>query len=254
MARVISSVAGTRIEPKDAYIFVRGTAATFKIIFLNNGQPTKVDTGFPPFAKIMQPAFLNSGGQPVPQLLATLTGALVAGQEFEYEFVWNVPVNQLPIDDYIISYEGQLGGTNFNFGDEFFSVTAHAGLIATSTPMYATVDDVRKKKFNIDTYLPEQFRKDIITRNQIIEEHLRDATQRLREELNLNQARGFSINYRLFCVYYTVWSVMLASRGEDGSSVSSENLAQWRAEWERVLAVEKRRGVMQGKQECSAAA
>lgn len=246
MARVISSIAGSRIEPKDSYTFIRGTVGIFKIIFLNNGVPTKVDTGFPPVVKIMQPAFLNSGGQPVPQLLATISGSLVAGQEFEYEFLWDIPANQMPIDDYVISYEGQLGGTSFNFGDEFFSVTAHAGMIATSTPMYATVDDVRKKKFNIDTYLPEQFRKDTITRNQIIEEHLRDATQRLREELNLNQARGFSINYRLFCVYYTVWSIMLASKGEDGSAVASENLQTWRSEWERILAVEKRRGVLQG--------
>lgn len=246
MARVISSVAGTRVEPKDAYIFVRGTSATFKITFLNNSQPTKVDTGFDPIAKIMQPAFLNSGGTPVPQLLATLQGSLVPGQEFEYQFVWNIPNDQTPLDDYVISFEGQLGGTTFNFGDEFFSVTSHAGMIGVSTPTYATVDDVRKKKFNIDTYLPEQFRKDVITRNQIIEEHLRDATQRLMEELNLNQARGFSINYRLFCVYYTVWSIMLASRGEDGSSVSSENLQFWRSEWERILQVEKRRGVMQG--------
>ncbi len=246
MARVISSVGGTRVEPKDAYVFIRGTIATFKITFLNNSQPTKVDTGFIPAAKIMQPAFLNSGGQPVPQLLATLPGSLVPGQEFEYQFQWDIPHDATPLDDYVVSFEGQLGGTNFNFGDEFFSVTSHAGNIGVSTPMYATVDDVRKKKFNIDTFLPEQFRKDLITRNQIIEEHLRDATQRLMEELNLNQARGFSINYRLFCVYYTVWSIMLASRGEDGSSVSSENLQFWRSEWERILQVEKRRGVMQG--------
>jgi hypothetical protein len=50
----------------------------------------------------------------------------------------------------------------------------------------------------------------------------------------------------LFCVYYTVWTILLASRGEDGSSVSSENINFWRSEWERILAQEKREGVFQG--------
>lgn len=246
MARVISSVGGTRIEPKDSYTFVRGTTAIFKITFLNNGAPTKVDTLTVPQAKIIQPTFMNQTGAPVPQVITTLTGTLVPGQEFEYQFEWDIPANQTPTDEYIISYNGVLGANNYNFTDEFFTVTSHAGMIGALDPMYATVDDVRKKKFNIDTYLPEQFRKDLTTRNQILEEHLRDATHRLREELNLNQARGFSINYRLFCIYYTVWSILLAARGEDGSSVSSENIQFWRSEWERILAVEKRRGVMQG--------
>jgi hypothetical protein len=246
MSRVISSVAGTRVEPKDSYIFIRGTTATFKIIFTSNDRSTQVDTLTIPIAKIMAPAFLNTTTAPVPQLIATLNGALVPGQEFEYQFVWDIPAGQTPLDEYIISYEGILGAQTFNFGDEFFSVTPSAGQIGTHEPAFATVDDVRKKKFNIDTYLPEQFRKDLPTRNMLIEDHLRDATNRLREELNLNQQRGFSDNYRLFCVYYTVWSVLLAGRGEDGSSVSSENLTFWRAEWERILAVEKRKGVMQG--------
>lgn len=246
MARVISSVAGTRVEPKDSYTFVRGTTATFKTTFLNNGAPTKVDTLTIPQAKILLPNFLNQSGAPVPQVLATIDGVLVPGQEFEYQFEWAIPDSLTPIDDYIVSYNGVLGGNNYNFGDEYFTITSHAGMIGTQSTMYATVDDVRKKKFNIDTYLPEQFRKDLLTRNQLIEEHLRDANQRLVEELNLTQARGFTINYRLFCVYYSIWSIMLAARGEDGSSVSSENLQFWRAEWERILAVEKRRGVMQG--------
>lgn len=246
MSRVISSVAGTRVEPKDSYVFVRGTTATFKIIFTNNDRPTQVDTLTIPVAKIMTPAFLNTGNLPVPEVIATINGTLVPGQDFEYQFVWNIPIGSVPLDNYIVSYEGMLGSQLFNFGDEHFTITPSAGMIGTLEPSFATVDDVRKKKFNIDTYLPEQFRKDLDTRNMIIQDHLNDATNRLREELNLNQQRGFSDNYRLFCVYYTVWSLMLASRGEDGSSVSSENLTFWRSEWERILAQEKRKGVMQG--------
>lgn len=246
MARVISSVAGSRVEPKDSYVFVKGTTATFKQIFTSDGRPTQVDTLTNPTATILNPTWLNASGSPVPTVIATIQGTLVPGQEFEYQFVWDIPANLVPTDQYVISYQGYLGSMSYVFGDEFFCVSASAGMIGTAEAMYATVDDVRKKKFNIDTYIPEMFRKDLITRNQIIEEHIRDATQRLREELNLSQARGFSINYRLFCVYYTVWSILLAARGEDGSSVSSENINFWRSEWERILAVEKRRGVMQG--------
>jgi hypothetical protein len=246
MSRVISSVAGTRTEPKDGYIFIRGTTATFKIIFTVDGRPTKVDTNSIPEAKILQPAFLNQGNTPVPNVVATLQGSLVPGQDFEYQFSWDITINQVPLDNYIISYQGILGGQSFNFGDEFFTISVTPGMIGTVSPMYATVDDVRKKKFNIDTYLPEAFRKDLNSRNQLIEEHLRDASERLREELNLNQARGNTANNRLFCVYYTVWTLLLAARGEDGSAVSDQNLLFWRNEWERILAVEKRRGVMQG--------
>lgn len=243
---VISPVAGTRIEPKDGYIFIRGTTATFKIIFTNNGVPIKVDTGTNPVAEILEPNFLAEGANPVPNILASLTGDLVTGQEFEYQFTWNIPINQTPIDNYIVSYQAQLGGQIFNFGDEFFTITAAAGQIGTKEPTYATVDDVRRKKFNIDEYLPVVYRKDLTSRNQLIEDHLRDATIRLREELNLNKARGNSANYRLFVIYYTIWSILLAARGEDGSAIADQNIIFWRSEWERILAQEKREGVFQG--------
>jgi hypothetical protein len=246
MARVISSVAGTRTEPKDGYIFVRGTTATFKIIFTSDGRPTTVDTATVPIAHIFNPVFLNQGGSPVPEVVVTMEGSLTPGQEFEYSFTWDIPLNQTPTPEYMVSYQAEVGGQMMNFGDEYVEVAAENGMINLRYPSYATVDDVRKKKFNIDDYLPDMFKKDLDTRNNLIAEHLTDAASRLREELSLFKARGMSENYRLFCIYYTVWSILLASRGEDGSSVSSENLNFWRAEWERILAQEKREGVMQG--------
>ena len=246
MSRVISSVAGTRTEPKDSYIFVRGTTATFKIIFTNEGRPIQVDTATVPQMNVLQPAFLNSGNTPVPEVYATINGTLVSGQDFEYQFVWDIPASMVPLDNYIASYQGILGSQSFNFGDEFFTIVPAAGMIGTLSPMYATVDDVRLKKFNIDTYLPEAYRKDLTTRNMLIEDHLRDASARLREELNLNQIRGNTSNNRLFCIYYTVYTILLAGRGEDGSAVSDQNILFWRNECERILAVEKRRGVLNG--------
>lgn len=247
MAAVISSTAGTRITPIDGYTFVRGTTAVFKIIFLNDGIPTTVDVGTDPTIKILKPKFLShSTLVPIPEVVAEITGSLEPGQDFEYRFEWNIPGNTVPNDQYIVSYQAQIGGLSNNYGDEYFTINGSTGQVGIRQPAYATVDDVRKKKFNIDSYLPESLKPDLAARNNIIEDHLRDATKRLREELNIAKARGNSENYRLFTVYYTIWSILLASRGEDGSSVSDSNITFWRTEWERILAQEKRESQMQG--------
>lgn len=246
MAAVVSPIAGTRIEPKDGYEFVRGTTATFKIMIMNNGVPTKVDTMTSPVARILEPMFLNKSGSPTPLVLATLTGSLVPGQEFEYQFTWDIPSGTVPLDEYIITYEGTLGGGPLSFGDEYFTVLGSAGQVNIKTPTYATVDDIRMHKFNIDSYLPDQFKKDLNTRNRLIDSHLRNATTRLREELNLHKSRSMSENYRLFCIHYTIYTILLAARGEDGSSVSDQNINFWRAEADRILAQEKREGILQG--------
>jgi len=245
MAGVISPVAGTRIEPTDSYSFVRGTTATFKITLTNGGMPTTVDSMTSPIAKIIEPKHLSTSGI-YPNVIATIIGTLVPGQQYEYQFQWNIPANLVGSDEYIVSYEGVIGAVTYNFGDEFFAINVQPSTIGLKLPAYATVDDVRKKKFNIDDYLPQAIRADLTARNNLIEDHLRDASKRLREELNLSKARGNSENYRLFAIYYTVYTLMLASRGEDGSSVSESNLAFWRTEWERILAQEKREGVLQG--------
>jgi len=245
MAGVVSPVAGTRTEPKDGYIFVRGTTGTFKTIFTSDGVPTTVDFATIPTATIYKPRFL-SGDAPVPEPVTTLNGTLVPGQQFEYQFIWDIPITTVPVDEYIISYSGYIAGLLTNFGDEFFMIVGSAGMVGMQTPTYATVDDVRKKKFNIDDYLPPSTRQDLTARNQLIDSHLQDATVKLREELNLSKSRGMSANYRLFCIYYTIWSILLAARGEDGSSISEQNLLDWRNEWMNILAQEKRESVLQG--------
>jgi hypothetical protein len=240
MPAVVSPNAGTRTEPVDSYTFMRGTTATFKTTFTSDGVPVVMDTATVPIAKILEPTFISSGS-PIPTVLASLNGSLVPGQQFEYQFTWDIPATQVPLDQYIISYQGTFGGNQNNFGDEFFTITAISGMLGMKYATYATVDDVRAHKFNIDSYLPESA-KTVVDRNTIIEKHLRVATQRLREEMSLFQARGTTENNRLFCVFYTIWSILLSARGEDGSSVSSENLNEWRSEWGRILAEVKRKG------------
>ena len=245
MAFFVSPSAGTRIEPIDSYVFVRGTTATFKSTFMNEGQPTTVDVNTTPVARILQPLFISQG-ESVPKTIAIINGSLVPTQQYEYQFVWNMPVNITPLDEWIISYQGVLGGITHTFGDEYFTITAVAGQIGMKFPSYATVDDVRNKKFNIDDYMPVAIKSSLQARNNLIDSHLRDAALRLREELNLSKQRSNTANYRLFCIYYTIWTILLASRGEDGSSVSDQNIIFWRTEWERVLAQLKRQSVSQG--------
>lgn len=246
MAAVVSPIAGTRTEPTDSYRFVRGTTVTFKTTFMNNGVPVTVDTGTDPEALILEPLFLNKSGSTSPLVLATLVGSLVSGQTYEYQFTWNVPANMQPLDEYIISYNGFLGAIKYNFGDEFFQIVSGPDQIGLKSIAYATISDVRMLKFNIDDYLPEAVRKDLAARNNLLEYHLRLATTRLREELALHRARGNTENFKLFCSYYAIWSIMLAARGEDGSSVSDSNLSYWRGEWQRILDQEKRRSLFQG--------
>lgn len=246
MSGVISPVTGTRSEPIDSYVFVRGTTATFKTIFMNNGIPTTVDTLSIPYAQVITPLFLSTTGGPSPQVVATIPGSLVPGQQFEYQFVWAIPAGQHPIDEYVIRYKGVLGTVEYDFGDEFFTIGVSAGMIGLKRPSYATVDDLRKKKFNIDDYLPKTMAKDLNARNSLMESHLVDAATRLREEVALYAQKGNTENYRMFCIFYSIWTIMLASRGEDGSSVSDQNLMFWRTEWERILSQVKRKSGFQG--------
>lgn len=245
MPAVVSPTAGTRVEPIDGYVFVRGTTVKFKTILLSDGRPTTVDVGESPTAQILQPQHLDKSGSPVPVSVANLVGSLVSGQDFEYEFEWDMPSNMVPGDQWVISYSGKLGGSTLNFGDEFFTIIGTAGQVGIRSPSYATVDDVRMSKFNIDDYMPQAVRDDLTERNNIIEFHLRKGTTKLREELNLFKARGNSENYKLFTANYAIWSILLAARGEDGSSVSEQNINHWRREWEDILAQEKRESSMQ---------
>lgn len=234
---------GTRTEPMDGYKFVRGTTATLKFTPESDLKAIALDTASVPRAYILQPMFLHSsGGSPV--VLATLDGTLVPGQEYEYQFTWEIPVGSQPLDDYIVQYVGSLGGSEFIFGNEYFTVLAYPEQISMRTPSYATVSDVRMAKFNIDTYLPGIYAKDLPARNAVIEYHLRNAATKLREELALFQMRSNKENYKLFCVYYSIYTILLGSRGEDGSSVSDSNLGTWKQMWRDILAQEKRQGAM----------
>lgn len=247
MAVLVSPSAGTRTEPTDGYIFSRGSTVTLKATFQSDSQPTQVDTGTVPKLRIIQPAFLENGGvSTVSNIVAEIDGSLVTGQNFEYEFSWAIPANIVPSDQYAAVYMATIGGLFLEYGSELITIIAGAGTVNIAGRYYATVDDVRNKKFNIDSYLPNVVANDLTARNNLILSHIKDGTEKLQEELNLHKSRSFSVNYRLFTVYYAIWSIMLAARGEDGSSVSDTNLSYWKNEWMHLLAQMKRESQFQG--------
>jgi hypothetical protein len=243
---VISPIAGTRIEPPDGYVFMRGTTATFKVIFTMSDNPTTVDANTFPVAQIFAPQFLGPSEIFNPVILATINGNLVPGQQFEYQFVWDIPNTVVPLDDYIISYYATVNGLYNNYGDEYFTINGTSGPVGIRRTGFCTVNDIRQKKFNIDDYLPKALAADVRGRDSLIYAHIVDASNRLREELNLAKMRQVTENFRLFTIYYTIWSILLAARGEDGSSVSDSNIQYWRTEWSNILAQEKRESVLQG--------
>lgn len=241
MSGVVSPTAGTRTEPRDGYQFVRGTTATFKIIFTNNGRPSTVDTGTYPQIKILKPVFLTPNTSGIPVVVDTINGTLVPNQDFEYQFSWDIPLNTTPSDEYIVSYYGTLGNIYRNYGDEFFTISDSAGSLDIQTPYYATTDDIRMMKFNIDSYLPEVYKQSLTDRNKLITFHISNASNKLREELALFGQKMNTPNFKLYTTYQAIYTILLASRGEDGSSVSDQNLIFWRTEAERVLAQCKRK-------------
>ena len=95
--RIPPSANGTRIEPKDSYIFVVGSTAIFKATFTDTDKPVQVDTGTSPIAIIHQNG----------NVLETISGSLVDGQLYEYKFEWDVPLDaDLKSSTYTISYSG----------------------------------------------------------------------------------------------------------------------------------------------------
>jgi hypothetical protein len=218
---------GTRIEPKDSYSFVLGSVATFKAIFNDNDKPILVRAGTQPYITIKQ------NGQIITD---NIYGNLVTGQAFEYEFQWEVPNNIDPSSVFYVEYYGYLNTVLYNFGNEYFRISPSPSNIKLKEPAYATVDQVRKDKFNIDTYLPIDVRNDQIAKDALIHHHLVTASDYLNGQLNLRDFHSvYNKNFNLFTRYYAIWSIMSQAMGEDGNAVSEKSLSAQESKWKAVL-------------------
>lgn len=207
---------GIRIEPKDSYNFLSGNIATFRVIFNNNDSPVTVKSGTQPYIIIKQ-----NGAQ----LSDPIYGNLTQGQAYEYQFDWLVDPLFTTAATYYVEYYGYLGTVLYVFGGEFFKISSSPSNIKIKESAYATVDQVRKDKFNIDTYLPMDIRQDVIAKDALIHHHLVTASDWLNGQLNLRDFHTvYNKNFNLFVRAYAIWSIMAQAMGEDGNSISEKSL------------------------------
>jgi len=225
--RIPPSANGTRIEPTDAYIFVAGSNAIFKATFTDTDKPIQVDTGTQPVANIFQNG----------QLIDQVYGNLVNGQLYEYQFEWSIPLDiNITSTTYSIAYTGYLGGSEYVWGKEYFRINGGPSNVKLKVQAYATVDELRMDKFNIDSYLPEPLSKDKSARDHILHQQLVSASKWLNGQLNLRDFHSsYNDNFNQFVRYYAIWSILGQSLGEEGSAVSDRSLRFWEDKWKAVL-------------------
>lgn len=225
--RIPPSSNGTRIEPKDSYTFVAGSKAIFKATFTDTDKPIQVDTGTTAKAVIYQNG--NS--------IDTIVGSLVSGQMYEYQFEWDIPADiDLNGVTYNVVYTGFLGGTEYNWGDEYFKIHNRPSNIKLKVQAYATVDELRQDKFNIDSYLPNDLSQNKTARDNLLQQQLVTASKWLNGQLNLRDFHSsYNDNFNQFTRYYAIWSILGQSLGEEGSAVSDRSLRHWEDKWKAVL-------------------
>lgn len=220
------SAIGSRIVPKDGYSFVSGTTAQFQATFTDTDKPIQVDTGFKPRA------IIRAGGQ----VVADIQGDLTQGQLYEYSFFWEIPMDANPRAIYTVEYRGQVGGLEYVWGSEYFKVSTAPQNIKLKQPAYATVDEIRLDKPNIDSYLPIAYKEDKIKRDYILHQQLVTSSKELNGQLNLRDFHSiYNDNFNLYVRYHAIWSIIGSQMGEDGSAVSERSLNFWQKKWEAVL-------------------
>lgn len=224
--RIPPSANGTRIEPKDSYIFIAGSKAIFKATFTDTDKPIQVDTGTTAKALIFQNG----------KLIETVHGTLVNGQLYEYQFEWDVPIDIDTRTNYMVTYTGFLGGGEYSWGSEFFRLHNGPANVKLKVQAYATVDELRTDKFNIDSYLPEPLSKDKAARDHLLHQALVTSSKWLNGQLNLRDFHSaYNDNFNLCVRYYTIWSILGQSLGEEGSAVSERSLSHWESKWRHEL-------------------
>jgi hypothetical protein len=225
--RSVISTTGTRKEPKDSYKFVRNSTAVFKATFYDTDKPVQVDVGTAPVAIIRRNGY---------QIADPIQGNLVAGQLYEYMFVWEIPTNADSYSNYHIEYRGVLGGSEYVWGAEFFQINPSPQNIKLKEPAYATVDELRLDKFNIDSYLPKHLAQDKQGRDDILQHYLITASKDLNGQLNLRDFHSsYNDNFNLYTRQYAIWLILRQAMGEDGSAVSDRSLSVWEQSWKKTL-------------------
>jgi hypothetical protein len=247
-----------RKEPKDALIGVIGGSITFEVTVMVGGRRQDPKDNIV-YADLFAPSYVTPNH--VMTLFQTLT--MVRVGLGKYRVTWTVPTNVpqnaggfplIPGNEYVVSYKANFTGllnqqpqSVKQFDSEFFTIQSFDGPVFGRFPAYATIDDLRMTFFNIDEYLPEALdRTDLEGRNAILQYHLEQASDKLREEMNLAQVRASSADRKEYVATRAVYSLFLASRGQKGAAISEAMIKEWKEKAEYILAQIKREGVAQG--------
>lgn len=222
----VPSANGSRTVPKDGYVFTIGSTAHFQALFTDTDQPVQVDVGTKPKALI----YINGINE------FTIDGELTQGQLYEYSFLWDIPQGTDPRSRYMVEYRAFFGGIEYVWGQEFFRLTLSPQNIKLKQPAYATVDEMRLDKPNIDSYLPPQLKNDREARDKILHQYLVSSSKELNGQLNLRDFHSvFNDNFNLYVRYHAIWSLLGGVMGEDGNAVSEKSLNFWEKRWRHVL-------------------
>lgn len=220
------SAVGSRIVPKDGYSFIAGSTAEFQASFTDTDKPVQIDSGFKPRA------IVRAGSQ----IVADIQGDLSQGQLYQYSFFWEIPMDANPRASYTVEYRGQLGGLEYVWGSEFFKLAIAPQNIKLKQPAYATVDELRLDKPNIDSYMPIEYIGDKNKRDYILHQQLVTSSKELNGQLNLRDFHSiYNDNFNLYVRYHSIWSIIGSQMGEDGSTVSERSLTFWEKKWRAVL-------------------
>lgn len=234
---------GNRRVPIDDLFGLTGGTVTFEVTVTVGNRPTDPKNNDVE-VEIFSPAFLKGGFQSIdgPFVMTRLDIGI-------YEFTYNIPLSLTPSDEYMAFYKANfdtiVSGSPDNFvtfSTEFFSIRETGSPVGAFHSTYATVADVRSAFFNIDSFLPDNIAKDTDKRDKILQDHLIVATDKLRESLNLTQIRAHSADRREYTLARAIYTILIASKGQRGSAISSELLKEWDRRAERILAQLKREG------------
>lgn len=252
---VTLSVDDKRVTPKDSLRGVIGGAMTFEVEVIMSGRRQDPKDNVV-IGQIFMASNLAPGGvlKKIAQLNMTRVGLA------RYQATWNIPTmtqdgtTVYPSDDYLISYQGNFVGLVDSspddyqeFANEYFGIDTIAGPIYGRFPAYATLDDLRMTFFEIDAYLPESVDKiDVEGRNKVLQYHLETASNKLNEELNLHQVRSNSMDRREYVAARSIYTLLLAARGQNSSAISDGFVEHWRNRAVYILDQLKREGAAQG--------
>lgn len=244
-----------RLDPKDALKGIIGGSITFEVEVIMGGRRQDPKNN-KVYADIFMPSYLSDLGK--FQLIETLEMTRVGPAR--YRVTWNIPTETnagttiRPGDDYVVSYKGNFMGlvdavpdNYIEFDNENFQLDWIDAPIHGRFPAYATVDDLRMTLFEIDAYLPEAIEKsDLDGRNKVLQYHLEQASDKLREELNMHQLRSNSADRREYVCARSIYTLLMAAKGQNSSAVANEFLDKWKERAEYILAQLKREGISQG--------